>query len=436
MKARILLSLLAGVAAAWPLRADDWPQFRGPDRSGVSKETGLLQSWPKGGPPLAWTFKQAGIGYSGPAVVGDRLYLMGARGDAEFVFALDLKSAEGNNVKELWATRIGPLFSWKGNSYNSGPSATPSVDGELVYALGGQGDLLCVEAATGKERWRKNLPADLGAEVNPIGGGPEKLGWGYTWSPLVDGEQLICVPGGSQGTLAAMNKKTGEVIWRSKGLTDQATYSSPIVASVDGVRQYIQMTNAGIAGVAAKDGELLWYYQRKPPYSDVVIDTPIFHDGYVYATVAFSLGCDLIKIVRRSAKFAAEKVYANKNLMNQSGGVILVNGRIYGYSKGKGWVCQDFKKGNIVWSERRKLGPGSLTAAEGELYCYGEDDGTMVLVTANTKGWLEKGRFDIPQKSALNKSSGKLWTHPVIANGRLYLRDQELLFCYDIRAAK
>lgn len=418
------------------LFAADWPQFRGIQRDGISRETGLLKKWPDNGPPLVWTFDKAGVGYSGPAIVGDRLYMMGARGQSEFLFALDLKSAKGESVKELWSAQIGPLFTWKGNSWNDGPSATPVVDGDRVYAMGGLGDLICVQAGSGKEVWRKNLPKDLGGAVNDIGGGAEKLGWGFTCSPLVDGGQLLCVPGGGQGTLAALDKKTGSVIWRSKELKDEATYSSPLVADIGGVRQYIEMTNAGVAGVAAKDGKLLWYYHRKDPYGDVVIPTPIVHDNLVYTSV-YGFGSDLVDVKGGGDKFAATPVYSNKTMLNQSGGMVLVGDHVYGYSEGKkSWTCQDFKKGTETWSERRKLGRGSVIAADGRLYCLGEDDGTVVLLEASPKAWTESGRFELPKKSDKRKPSGKVWTHPVIADGKLYLRDQELLFCFDVKEKK
>lgn len=435
MKYRGPFTCVVVLALLSPIFADDWPQFRGPDRTGISKETGLKKTWPQGGPPLVWTYANAGLGYSHPAVVGDRLYCMGAREGTEYLYALDLRASEGQNVKELWAAKIGPMFQWKepGNSWNVGPSATPTVDGERVYALGGLGELICVEAATGKEIWRKNLPKEMAAEVNPIGGGPENLGWGFTWSPLVEGDQLICQPGGPQGLLAALDKKAGAVIWRSAEVKDQATYASPVVADIGGVRQYVVMTNAGIVGFAVKDGKRLWYYERKPEYSDCVIDSPIVHDGHVYATAGFGLGCDLVKVAREGEKFTATKVYQNKDLKNQNGGVVLFDNHIYGYSnKGRGWVCQEFKTGKIVWASK-KLGSGSIIAAQGDLYCFGEDDGVMALVEANTKEWKEKSTFELPQKSKNNKSNGKLWTHPVIANGKLFLRDQELLFCYNIK---
>jgi outer membrane protein assembly factor BamB len=190
--------------------AADWPQYRGPNRDDVSSEKGLLKEWPKEGPKLLWSYKETGVGLAGPAIVGDRLYTLGGRGKDDVLIALDISGAA---PKELWATGVGPIFEWTGNSWSSGPSATPTVDADRIYALGGNGDLLCAARADGKEIWRKNLPTDLGAEINPIGGGPKKLGWGFTWSPIVEGDRLICLPGGPKGTVAALNKLTGEMIW-------------------------------------------------------------------------------------------------------------------------------------------------------------------------------------------------------------------------------
>lgn len=436
MKTRLALVAVCVGSLALSVLADDWPGYRGPNRDARSKEAGLLKKWPPNGPPLAWTFDQTGLGYSGPAIVGDRLYIMGARGDSEYLIALDIK----DKPKELWAAKIGPTFAWKGNNWNTGPNATPSVDGDLIFALGGQGILICVDK-DGKDVWRKNLPAEMGAEVNPIGGGPEKLGWGFAWSPLVDGDKLIIVPGSKQGELAALNKKDGKVLWQSKQLTGQATYASPLVATIGGVRQYIQLTYdkvVGVAGVAASDGKLLWHYQKKQDFTDCVIPTPIVHEDHVYFTVGFSYGCDLMKVSKKGDGFETEQVASYKpnkifkSMQNQSGGVVLVDEHVYGYSDGKGWVCQNLKTGATVWSEKQKLGRGSLVYADGHLYCYGEDDGVVVLIEASPKGWTEHGRFELPKKSTQNLKSGKLWTHPVIANGKLYLRDQELLFCFKL----
>jgi outer membrane protein assembly factor BamB len=431
----LLVSLFLGLILSVADGAD-WPQFRGPERNGAAPETGLLPEWPKGGPKLLWTHTECGIGYSGPAVVGDKLYMTGGRGDSEYLFALDLKSGADGKITKLWETKIGPLFTWKGNSWNAGPNVTPTVDGDAVYALGGFGDLICVEAATGKERWRINLPRDLGGAVNPIGGGHEKptpLGWGYAHSPLVDGDRLICVPGGSKGLLAALDKKTGKLIWQSKQVTDEASYSSPIAATVGGIRQYIQVVNRGIVGITAEDGKLLWWYKREPAYDDVVISPPVFRDNLVYASVGFGQGFDLIRLVPKDGAIAIEKIASNKNVQNRDGGMVLIGDYLYGHSEKGGWVCQEFKTGKVAWNDAESLGRGTISAADRPLYNSGEKGGTVVLVEPSPMEWKEKGRLKLPRESKQRRPSGGLWTHPAIANGKLYVRDQELLFCFDVK---
>lgn len=425
--------MFASLMAASAL-AEDWPQYRGPRRDDVSTETGLLKKWPAGGPPLLWTYDNAGTGYSGPAIVGDRLFTIGGRGDTEYLIALDIQAPKEGKVAEAWSAKIGPLFDWKGNQWSAGPASTPTVAGELVYALGGMGDLTCVQAADGKELWRKNLPKELEAQINPIGGGPKNLGWGFTWSPLVDGEKLICLPGGPQGCLAALDRKTGDVLWRTTEITDQAAYASPMVAEVDGTRQYVVLTNQGLFGINAKDGGVLWNHRRQPAYGTEVVNSPIIQGSFVYATVGAGQGCDLLRIQREGDAFQATPVYANKNMTNHHGNVALIGEHIFGFSEGKGWMCQAFQTGEIVWKERAKLPAGSMTSAEGRIYCYSEEDGTAVLIEASPSGWTESGRFRIPQASKLRKPRGKIWTPPVVSGGRLFLRDQELLFCFDVKA--
>lgn len=431
-----LLRLVWSVLVIQSAAAGDWPQYRGPQRSDVSTEAGLLKQWPSEGPRLLWIFKNAGVGYSGPAIVGDRLYITGGRQGTEYLMALDLRTAKNGAVAEVWSVPLGPTFDWEGNKWSAGPSATPTVTASVVFALGGRGDLICVETSKGRLIWRKNLPMDLEAEVNPIGGGPKKLGWGFAWAPLVDGEQLICLPGGPKGTLAALNKRTGAVLWRSDEATDQAAYTSPMAAEFDGVRQYVTLTNRGLIGVEAKTGRTLWNWQREEPYRTEVVNSPIIKSPFVFVTVGAGNGCDLLRVSRGGGMFKAETIYHNKNLANHHGNVVQLDNHLYGFSESGGWTCLDFQSGEAVWNERQKLRAGALTYADGHFYCYSETDGAVVLIQASTSGWDEKGRFTIPQQSTLRKPSGKIWTPPVVAGGKLFLRDQELVFCYDVAAGR
>ena len=390
--------------------ANDWPQWRGPDRTDVSKESGLLKQWPAQGPKQLWVFKNAGNGYSGPAIVGGKLFTMGTRDGAEILLALDADTG-----KELWTAKLGSILN---NGWGDGPRGTPSVDGDRVYALSGQGNLICASADGGKVLWQHTM--------KEFGG--ETPGWGYTESVLVDGDKLVCTPGGAKGAVIALNKKTGDLLWQSKEFTDGAQYASLIPADHDGVRQYIQLTMKHVAGISAADGKLLW--SADFPGSTAVIPTPIFHDDSVYVTAGYGAGSKLVKIGPQNN---ASEVYFNKVMKNHHGGVILLDGHLYGYSDGPGWICQDFKSGKEVWAEKKALGKGAIAYADGMFYCLTEDGGTVALIEASSKGWQEHGRFKLEPQSAKRSRSGRIWTHPVIAGGRLYLRDQELLSCYDVK---
>jgi outer membrane protein assembly factor BamB len=387
----------------------DWPQFRGPDRTAVSKETGLLKSWPATGPNRVWLYRTAGEGYSGPAIVAGTLFIMGTRDGSECLFALNAGAGT-----ELWQVQIGSPFK---ESHGYGPRGTPTVDGDRVYALGSEGNLVCANVADGKILWQQSM-SELGGK---------RPRWAYTESPLVDHDQVACTPGGSQGALAALEKKTGKLIWQSAEFTDGAEYASVVPVDLNGVRQYIQLTQRTLVGIAAKDGKLLW--KSKWPGSVAVVPTPIYHDGYVYITSGYGAGCKLVKIGPQNE---ASDVYENKVMKNHHGGVIGVGDYVYGYSDQVGWVCQNFKTGEEVWSEKKKLGKGAIACAEGMLYCLDERTGTVALIEASPKGWNEHGRFTLQPQTTIRQSQGGIWTHPVISIGKLYLSDQDLIFCYDI----
>lgn len=408
----------AGAPATRPVAG--WPQWQGPNRDNISPDTGLLKTWPAGGPKLLWTYDKAGMGYSSPAVVGDRFYSQGAWDGQEYVFALDAKTGT-----KLWECAIGPMLR---QNRGDGPRGTPTVDGEFVYSIGGQGDVACVKASNGDKVWVKNMRRELG--------GTMQSGWGYSESPLVDGDRVVCTPGGKDGTIAALNKKTGEVIWRSTDLTDKAAYSSIVATTIGGVRQYVQMTGDSVSAVAPKDGRLLWRFPRVSRVA--AIPTPVCSKDYVYVTSGYGTGCTLLKIKKEGGKFEPEEVYANKNMSNKHDGVVLLDGYVYGYSEGKGWECQDFLSGKIKWLARGKFDKGSVVYAEGHVYCYSQRDGTLVRIKASPAGWQEDGRMKLPRMSDMPRPPSQrrdnVWTHPVIANGRLYLRDQDLFFCFDLKA--
>lgn len=409
MKSLLTTCLLA--MSVTSILADDWPQWRGPDRNEVSQESGLLKTWPKGGPPRVWLFQNAGVGYAGFAVVGDTLYTMGGRNGNEELIAV--RVADG---QEKWSAVLGPMLS---NGWGDGPRGTPTVDGDRVYALSGQGHLACVQVADGKVVWRTTMQDFGGKTPN----------WGYTESVLIDGDRLLCTPGGSQGAMLALDKKTGKPIWQSGDFTERAQYSSIIAAENNGVRQYIQLTMSKLAGIDARTGKTLWTSDW--PGKTAVIPTPIYHDSQVYATSGYGVGCKLIKL---DADQQPTEVYFNRVMKNHHGGVVLLDGFVYGYSDGLGWICQNFRTGDLVWNEKNQLEKGCLTCADGKLYLLGEQSGEVVLIDASPSGWKEHGRFTLAPQTSQRKPKGKIWTHPVVANGKLYLRDQELLFCYDVRA--
>jgi outer membrane protein assembly factor BamB len=409
------------------LVAADWPQWRGPERNGISQETGLLKEWPKGGPPLLWKLKNVGYGYSTPSVVGENLYLLSnprveAKNvvmDEEQVVALDARDG-----KVLWSTRIGKVGP---NQMMQFPAArsTPTVESEVLYALGSDGDLAAIETATGKVRWTKNVRSEFGGNPGP---------WAYSESPLIDGDVLVCTPGGKEATLVALNKQTGETIWKCPVPGgDQAAYASAIAVEVGGIKQYVQLVQNGLVGVDAKSGKFLWRYDQTAKGSPANIPTPVAHDGMIYCAGARKGGA-LVRLKAENGQVTAKPVYFDSKLPTAIGGTIELSGNLYG-TTAQALVCTDFATGKVKWSNR-SVGTGSLCYADGCLYIHGEND-EVALVEASAADYREKGRFKLSEHpKRLYGVMEKAWSYPVVANGRLYIRDLNLLWCFDVKQPK
>jgi outer membrane protein assembly factor BamB len=400
----------------------DWPQWRGPDRNGISKESGLLKQWPEGGPKLLWQVNDIGDGYSTPSVVGSRIYLMSNRGmENEFVQALSTQDG-----KPIWTTRVGNVGNPDQNPPYPKARSTPTVDGDFVYALGSDGDLVCLEAKSGKIKWQKSLRRDFGGQPHE---------WAYAESPLVDGDVVIVTPGGAQATIVALNKKTGAVIWKSAVPDgDPAGYASAIVVQGGGRKQYVQFLSKGIVGVDAKTGEFLWRYKEvvKGPAQAF---TPVARDGYVYGG-ALSIGGGLVRLKPDGKGVEAEQVYFERGLPNGFGGAVLVGDYLYGTNTALGpLVAVEFTTGTVKW-KAENFGMSSIAYADGHLYLHNQN-GDCVLVEATPDGYREKSRFtppNVPKKKQAGGLSEGAYAYPVIANGRLYIRDLETLWAYDIKA--
>lgn len=399
-------SLLLQSGLAW---AEDWPQWRGKDRTGCSGETGLLKTWPTDGPKLLWKAERLGGGYATPTVAGGRVYGMSFRGNNEVVWCLN-----ENNGREIWSVTLGPAN--RGIGYGEGPRCSPTVDGNRLYVEGVSGDVCCLDIRNGRILWRKNLVRDFKGWVPT---------WGYSESPLVDGNKVIVTPGGNEATLVALDKNNGSVIWKAQVPGgDGAHYASPIVCTVDGVRQYVQFLAGGVVGIAAEDGRFLWRYDA-PHNNTANCSTVLFHDGAIFAASGYGTGGGLARIRRDGSSFTAEEQYFTRKMKNHHGGMVLVDGHIYGADEAI-LTCIEWSTGQVKW-QNRTPGKGSISYADGCLY-FRNENGPVYLIEANPNEYRELGRFDQPHRS--NKNS---WPHPVIANGKLFLLDQDVLLCYDIK---
>lgn len=384
--------------------AAEWPQWRGANRDGISKETGLLKQWPADGPPLLWKATGAGRGYSTFSISNGRMYTMGLRGDREFIVAFD--AATG---KEVWATPHGSAFR---NDRGDGPRGTPTIDGDRIYALGGSGDLSAIEAKTGKLIWSKNVLKEFGGS---------NIRWGISESPLVMGNKLLVNAGGPGASIVALNKTNGSVIWKSQ--SDEAGYSSAIPFQVNGTTQVVFFTGERAVGLDPNDGKLLWDY-AKPSNNVANVATPIVRANRVFISSDYGTGGGVVEIKPDNK---AQEVWFTKDMRNHHSSSVLIGDYLYGFSSAI-LMAVKFDTGEIAWRDR-SVGKGSLVFADGHLYCFSEN-GVVGLVEATPTGYKEKGRFKIQQDSL------PTWTHPVVAGGRLYLRDQDTIYAYDVREKK
>ncbi len=434
------------VLAAEPNLSDvSWPQFRGPNGDGISQSTGLLTSWPAGGPQLVFEAQGAGRGYSSVSIENGRMFTMGdeavtvpGEGDDDdsveyihqYVVCFDLASGD-----RLWRTRIGEAWN-NGQPHWQGSRSTPTVDGDHVYTLTAHGDLHCLDTATGEVQWQKNLKEDFG--------GKKKDGWGYGESVLVDGDRLVCTPGGEKSTMVALNKKTGETIWTAVREGDiGAGHASTIKSNVAGVSIYVTTTGSGALGVRAQDGKVLWSYEIEP--TTAIIPNPIVRDDLVFFTSGYGPprgkgGSTLLKQhVSNSGEADVEELYPwNSEVLNKHGGVILHNDHVYGCVDSSGQLfCADLLTGEKRWvtddKNNRKKASIAITLAEGHLYLRCEN-GLMILVKATPDGYEEISSFEIPNVDNARKRAS--WAHPVIAGGRLYLREGNSILGYELRKSE
>lgn len=386
------------------LSAMDWPQWRGSQRDGKSTETGLLKKWSAGGPPLKWKAEGLGEGYSTVAVSQGLIFTLGQRGDVEYVLALDETSG-----KKVWEVAAGGAFRER---RGDGPRGVPTVEGDRLWAITADGKLVCLESKTGKEIWKVDFVRQFGGEI------PH---WGYSESPLIDGEKIVVTPGGGGSSVVALNKTTGKLIWKSQ--SDAAAYSSVSVATVGGIRLYVAFTASGAVGLRADNGTLLWNYD-KVSNRTANIATPIVSGSQVFLSSDYGTGCALLQMEAANGGVTAKEVYFSREMKNHHATSILVNGYLYGFNSSI-LTAMKWDNGEVAWRDR-STGKGSAVYADGHLIVLGEN-GEVALVKIGSGSYQEISRFSI------ELTGRPAWAHPVVANSNLYIRDQNALYCYRLQ---
>ncbi|MCD6304028.1 MAG: PQQ-binding-like beta-propeller repeat protein [Planctomycetes bacterium] len=413
----IAASFVAFLAAAAPAATAEWPQFHGPNRDNKSADKGLLKAWPAGGPKRIWKATGIGEGYSSVSIAKGRIYTTGSIAGECVITALDMDG------KKVWARANGRA--WAGSYPGTRSTPTIAADG-LLYHLSGIGSLVCLKAADGELVWSADILRRFGGR---------NIMWGLAESPLVFDDKVICTPGG-RAAMVALDRKTGKTIWQCKGTGDRPGYASPILVEHKGLRQVVTVMSQSVVGVRASDGKLLWRYPHKV-YADENITTPIFHDGVVIISGCGRKGTTSLRLAVSGNECAVEKQWNNPALDNKQGGLVLVNGRIYGYAerlnRSTPWMCIDFRSGRTIFASAPvqssyRYRNGCLTYADGMFYLY-SDDGKMVLAKATDDGFVVTGRLRL-------KDPGErpTWAHPVVCGGRLYLRHGDALSTFNVEA--
>ena len=390
-----------------PATSTDWPQWRGPERTGISHETGLLKQWPPSGPAAVWSGAGLGNGYGSIAVKGNQLFVQGLKGRDSVVTSLGRTDG-----KVVWTRVIGP---GRDNDRGPGPRSTPTVDGDLLYVLTENGDLAALRATDGGVVWQRNVLRDFNGQ---------NISWLISESPLVDGDKVIVTPGGRGAGMVALDKNTGKTVWVAKELSDEAGYSSPIVADVGGVRTVMTLTSSAGVGVRVSDGKLMWR-NRSAANGTANATTPVFSNNTVFYTSSYGTGGALLALTAQNGEVRAQEVYFTRDMQNHHGGVIVLGTTLYGFHNSI-MAALDLPTGKSLW-RNRSVGKGAITYADGRFYILGEDH-VMGLAEATPTGYRELGRFPITDQGWPS------WAHPVVSGGRLYIRNQGTLLAYDVRA--
>ena len=402
--------ILVGLAAR-AARAADCPRFRGPTGNGVFEETGLLKTWPADGPKLAWSAKGLGEGYSSAVVAGGTVYVTGQDSTGQ-----GLLFAFGEDGSEKWKAPYGPEVGKLGPA-RPGSRGSPTVDGDRVYVVSGFGRLVTLDAKTGKELAAVDLPKRFGGKM---------LRFGCAESVLVDGEKVVCTPGGPDASIVALDKKTGETIWQSKGLSQPSGYCSASLIEVGGKKIVTTMLGQSVVGVDAATGKVLWAHANRQG-NDMQPNSPVYADGIVYATAGRGTGG--VALALSADGTSATQKWTDKTLDNSMQGVVVIDGHVYGTAGGrggKGLICLELAGGKVAWTAP-EVKAGALVAAEGMLYIYGSD-GTVRLVKPDAKAYTPVSQFKVTHGAGMHLA------HPTIANGRLYIRHGDALAAYDIAA--